>query len=78
MVLENLWLAIALFIFVWIYTWAKGMLGSAKLAVLFAVIIFYLTIYSYPELVWIGVIIFFMATLGKDVLSEVDLKLHER
>lgn len=76
--LDNVWIAIILFLFVWVFNWARGALGSAKLAVLFAIIIIYLTVFQFPELVWFGVILFLLATFGKDVVSEIDLKLHRR
>ncbi len=69
---ENVWIALILFIFVWVYGWAKGNLGSTKLAILFALIIVYLTFYSFPELVWIAVGIFLLATFGKDIIDKVN------
>ena len=67
---DNVWLAIILFMFIWIYSWAKGNLGSAKLAILFAIIVVYLTFYSYPILVWMVVIIFLLATFGKEAVTN--------
>lgn len=75
LLLDNVWIALILFIFVWIFSWAKGALGSAKLAILFAMIIVYLTFFQFRELVWIGVIIFLFAVFGKDFLARVDLKM---
>ena len=69
---NNVWLALILFIFIWIYSWAKGNLGSAKLAILFAVIIVYLTFYSYPELVWILVVLYMFATFGKEIIAKAN------
>jgi hypothetical protein len=69
---ENIWIAITLFLFVWIYSWAKGNLGSAKLAILFALIIVFLTFYQYPELVWILVILFLLSTFGKEIFSKLN------
>ena len=71
--IENVWIALLLFIFIWLFSWAKGILGSVKLAVLFALIVVYLTFYQYQELVWLGVIIFFIATFGKEILGKVKL-----
>ena len=76
--LDNVWIAIVLFLFVWLFNWAKGSLGSAKLAILFAIILIYLTVYQYPELVWFGVALFIFATFGKDVFSKMDLKQYRR
>lgn len=71
--LDNVYIALTLFVLVWIFSWAKGAIGSPKLAILFALIVIYLTIYQYPELVWLGVILFFMSTLGKDFLGKIQL-----
>jgi len=69
---DDIWIVLTLFIFVWIFGWAKDNLGSAKLAVLFALIIVYLTFYSYPFLVWLPVAFFLLQTLGKDFISEIN------
>lgn len=70
---ENIWIALTLFAFVWIYAWAKNSLGSTKLALLFAVIIVYLTFYTFPELVWLGVFLFIMATFGKEIFAKINV-----
>lgn len=67
----SIWTAISLFALVWIYSWAKGNLGSAKLAIIFAAIIVYLTFYQFPELVWILVALFLFATFGKELFDRV-------
>lgn len=69
---ENVWIALTLFVFVWIFSWAKSNLGSAKLAVLFAIIVVYLTVYSFPLLVWIAVAVFLLATFGKELISKLN------
>ena len=70
--LDNIWIILTLFLFVWIYSWAKENLGSAKLAILFALIVVYLTFYSYPVLVWLLVVFFLLQTLGKDFLAQLN------
>ena len=67
---QNLLVALTLFIFIWIFAWAKGQLGSTKLAILFAVVIVYLTFYQFPELVWLAVAIFVFATFGKELFEK--------
>ena len=69
----DVWLALAIFTFVWIYSWAKNNLGSAKLAVLFAIIIAYITFYTNPELIWIGVALFVFATFGKEIFEKIPV-----
>lgn len=69
---ENVWIALTLFVFVWIFSWAKSNLGSAKLAVLFAIIIVYLTVYAFPILVWLAVGVFILATFGKELIGKLN------
>jgi len=71
--LDNVEIALILFFFIWILGWAKGTLGSAKLAVLFAFLVIYLTFYSYRELVWITVLLFLFSTFGKDLFEKVQI-----
>ncbi len=70
---NDIWIALALFMFVWLYAWAKGALGSAKLGILFALIISYVTFYTYRELVWIVVILFLFATFGREIFSKMNV-----
>ncbi len=69
---SNLWIVLSLFYMVWIFGWAKKNLGSAKLAVLFAVIVVYLTFFQFQFLVWVPVAIFLFAVFGKGILEKVD------
>ncbi len=69
---DSIWIVLTIFLFVWIYSWAKENLGSAKLAILFALIVVYLTFYSYPFLVWILVAFFVLQTFGKEFLSQIN------
>ncbi|HIH21844.1 MAG: hypothetical protein J4478_02325 [Candidatus Diapherotrites archaeon] len=69
----NIWIALAIFTFVWIFSWAKSNLGSAKLAVIFALIISYITFYTNPELIWLGVLLFIFATFGKEIFEKIQV-----
>ncbi len=69
----NIWVVLAIFAFVWIFAWAKNNLGSAKLAFILAVIISYLTFYTNPDLIWIGVALFILATFGKELFEKVNV-----
>lgn len=71
--LNNLWIVLSLFYLVWIFGWAKRNLGSAKLAVLFAVIVVYLTFFQFQWLVWIPVLIFLFAVFGKGIFEKADV-----
>lgn len=71
--LNNLWVVLSLFYLVWIFSWAKKALGSAKLAILFAVIVVYLTFIHFPNLVWIPLIIFLLATFGNTLFEKVKI-----
>lgn len=70
---DNIHLAITIFLFIWLYNWAKGNVGSAKLALVTAIVIMFLTFYSFPELVWALVALWAFATFGKDVFSRVHI-----
>ena len=72
-IIQNVVWVLSLLYLVWIYSWAKSKLGSAKLAILFAVIVVYLTFFLFPELVWIPVIIFVFATFGVALFSKMHL-----
>ena len=71
--LNNLWIVLSLFYLVWIFGWAKRNLGSAKLAVLFAVIVVYLTFFQFQWLVWIPVLLFLFAVFGKGIFEKMDV-----
>ncbi|MDP2666726.1 MAG: hypothetical protein Q8P05_04500 [Candidatus Diapherotrites archaeon] len=70
---ENVQLAITIFLFIWIYNWAKGNVGSTKLAFVTALVIMFLTFYQFPELVWGLVFLWAFATFGKDVFTKVNV-----
>lgn len=69
----DLVVVLTLFYFLWIFSWGKKVLGSAKLAVLFALIVTYLVFFLHPELVWLPVIIFFVATFGVSLFDKVQV-----
>ena len=66
----DLEIVFSLFFLVWVYSWAKGNLGSPKLAIIFAAIIVYLTVSQHRELIWFGVILFLLATFGKELIAK--------
>jgi len=66
-------IAVSLFFLVWVYSWAKGNLGSPKLAIIFAAIVVYLTVSQHRELIWLGVILFLLATFGKELLAKFQI-----
>ena len=69
----DLWTVLALFYLVWIFSWAKKALGSAKLAILFAVIVVYLAFFLHPDLVWIPIILFLIANFASPMLEKTDV-----
>ena len=73
LLLDNLWVVLSLFYLVWIFGWAKKALGSAKLAILFAVIVVYLTFLTFPQLVFIPVVIWLFATFGQTMFEKVKM-----
>jgi len=68
---SNLQTVFSLVYLIWLYSWAKKYLGSAKLAILFAVIVVYLTFFQFPELVWLPIILFFVAFFFSNVLEKI-------
>ena len=60
-------LALTLILFVWLLNWLKTMTGDAKLAIIIAVIVSYLTFYRYPELIWLMVAFILVITFGKQI-----------
>ena len=71
--IQNLEIVLSLFYLVWIFGWAKKNLGNPKLAILFAVIVVYLTFFQFPQLIWIPVLIFIFAVFGKGFFEKVNL-----
>ena len=69
----DLWTVLALFYFVWVFSWAKKSLGSAKLAILFAVIVVYLSFFLHPDLVWIPLILFLAANFFAPMIEKTDV-----
>ena len=69
----DLVVVLTLFYFLWIFSWGKKVLGSAKLAVLFALIVTYLVFFLHPELVWVPIVIFFVATFGASMFDKVQI-----
>ncbi len=71
--IQNLEIVLSLFYLVWIFGWAKKNLGSPKLAILFAVIVVYLTFFQFPQLIWIPVLIFIFAVFGKGFFEKLNI-----
>ncbi len=70
-VLNDIAIVLVIFYFVWLFGWGKKALGSAKLAILLAFVIVFLIFIQHWELVWVPVILFFLATFGKEFLNKV-------
>lgn len=69
----SLALVILIVLFIWVYSWGKNQLGS-KLGLLLAIIIVYLTFFSFPELIWIIFVFFILSTFGKELLERIPKK----
>ena len=68
-----MWVVLSLIYLVWLFGWSKKALGSAKLAILFAVIVVYLTFIHFPWLLFVPVIIFLLATFGSTMFEKVKI-----
>ena len=73
---SDIWVVLALIYIVWAYSWAKKALGSARLAITFAIIVVFLTFFLHPELVWIPVIVFIIANFLSPMLEKMDAFKH--
>jgi len=71
-VLDNIKIVVILFIFVWLFGWAKENVGSPALAVIFSIIVIYLTFFQYEFLVWLLVFLFLLNTIGKEFLAQIN------
>ena len=69
-----MWASIALVLliiyFLWFFSWGKKQVG-AKWGIILAIVFMLLTFVSYPDLIWIPVILFIFATFGKELLERV-------
>lgn len=70
--MDDIWVVLVLFIFIWLFGWAKENIGSTALAAMFALIVVYLTFYSYPFLVWLFVALFVLQTAGKEFIAQLN------
>jgi hypothetical protein len=66
----SLALVLLIIYFLWFFSWGKKQVGS-KWGVVLAVVFMWLTFVSYPDLIWIPVILFILATFGKELLERV-------
>jgi len=71
--LKNIEIVLTLVAFIWIYSWAKNNLGSPKLAVLFALIVVFLTFWTFPILIWIIVSLFVLAYFGGELIDKANV-----
>jgi hypothetical protein len=65
----DLWLALFLYITVWLYAWAKGQMGDGRMALIYTLIITFLVFYSHPFFVWVVVGFFVFKTYGKELFG---------
>lgn len=68
-ILSSLALVLFVIYFLWLYNWGKKQLG-AKFGLLLGGLVFYLIFFLYQDLVWIPLILFLLATFGKDILER--------
>jgi hypothetical protein len=65
----SLALIILIVLFFWIYGWSKNQAGP-KLGLIIAIIIVYVSFFSFPELIWLIFILFILATFGKEIMER--------
>lgn len=67
----NIETVLGLVYLIWLYGWSKKYVGSAKLAIFFAVIVVYLTFFQFRELIWVPVFLFLFAFFGSSLLEKI-------
>ena len=58
--------------FLWFFSWGKKKVGT-KLGILLAIFLTYLVFVLYPEMIWVPLILFILATFGKEYLERVKV-----
>jgi hypothetical protein len=74
--ISNIEVVLSLVYLIWLFGWSKKLLGSAKLAILFSVIVVYLTFFQFRELIWVPVALFLFSFFGSflEKLKKSDTK----
>ena len=71
---QSLELAITILFFVLAFKWLKDQLGDPKLAVILSGLITFLTVYSFPELVWLFAFFLIALYFGKNIMGFFNAK----
>lgn len=71
---QGLELAITLIFFVLAFKWLKDQLGEPKLAVILSGLITFVTLYSFPELIWLFALFLIALYFGKNILGLINGK----
>ncbi len=66
----DIWLALFLYISIFLFSWAKGKLGSPEVAILYTLIIMFLVFYQHDTLIWIVLAIYLYQTYGKEIFKS--------
>jgi len=65
----DIWLALFLYISVFLFAWAKGKMGNPAIAMLYTIIIMFLVFYQHDLLIWIVLGIYLYTTYGKEIFK---------
>jgi hypothetical protein len=65
----DLHLAMAMIFFVWALNWSRSNLGNIRIAVLYAALLVYLTVYKHLQITIVILILLFLATFGKGLFE---------
>jgi len=65
----DVWMAIFLYIAVFIFSWSKGQLGDVRAAIIYALVIMLLIFYEHPDLIWVALGIYLFTTYGKGMFK---------
>ncbi len=64
-------LAMVMVFFIWALNWSKASLGSPRIAVVYAAVLVYLTIYKHISIAIAILVILFLATFGKTFFEKI-------
>ena len=65
----DIWLALFLYLSIFIFAWAKGKLGNPAIAGIYTIIIMFLIFYQHDVLIWIILGFYIYTTYGKEIFK---------
>lgn len=66
----DIWLALFLYISIFLFAWVKGKIGSPEVAILYTIVIMFLVFYRHDVLIWVVLGIYLYQTYGKEIFKS--------